>query len=487
MGEVMVSIIVPVYNAEKYLEECMESILSQTYRNIEIICVDDGSTDQSAEIIKSFQKKDKRIHLIQQKNQYAGVARNHGFDVAKGEYVMFLDADDYFDQSLVEKMVSAIYGKNADIAICKSKGFDEERKKEHDLLEALKLELLPEKDPFSKKDIPGHLFQLTAGWAWDKIYRSEFLKKKNLHFQDIRVANDELFVDLAFAEAERITTVKEVLVTHRTNVASSIENTREQFWKCSYEMLAAEKEGLEKRGLFPEVEKSFINRAAGYIAWYACSLTNPVFFSEFYTYFQEGAGKELALSSYSEKDYDDPFTYETIRKMEQCSEIEFQCSRIKELNKIVADRDVYVYELLSIIFETRDMAEKMREQKDKQIEWMRYGKRWRFPEQLIPAKSKIVFYGFGEVGRDWYHDIQRSEDLDLVMVVDKNYKKFQGESVKVHPIEDIKKVDYDYVLITIIEEKIAEEVRNFLIDQGILPEKILWFNRTERAENKWQF
>ena len=94
MKEIKVSIIIPVYNAEKYLHECLESICSQTYNNIEILCVDDGSTDMSAETIKTFQKEDKRIVLIQQTNQYAGVARNNGFDAAKGEYVVFLDADD---------------------------------------------------------------------------------------------------------------------------------------------------------------------------------------------------------------------------------------------------------------------------------------------------------------------------------------------------------------------------------------------------------
>lgn len=479
MDGIMVSIIIPIYNAEKYLAECMESILSQTYRNIEIICVDDGSTDKSAEMIKVFQEKDKRIRLVQQENQYAGVARNHGFDRAKGRYVMFLDADDYFDRFLIEKMVSAIHENSADIAVCASGGFDEESKKVHELAGALKFDLLPEKDVFSKKDIPEHIFQLTAGWAWDKMYRAEFIRENQIRFQNIRAANDELFVDIAYAQAERITAVKEALVTHRTNVVSSIEYTRERYWRCGYDMLIAEKRELDRRGLFQELERSFVNRAAVYITWNVCSITDPVFFSEFYTYFQKEAGRELGFSNYPEQYYDDPFTYETITGMGRYSEKEFLCGRVKKLNKTVEDRDAYVQELLFDIATIREAAE--------QIRWMRYGKRWRFPEQLIPAKSKIVFYGFGEVGRDWYHDIQRSEDLDLVMVVDKNYKKFQGESVKVHPIEDIKKVDYDYVLITIIEEKIAEKVRNFLIDQGILPEKILWFNRTERAENKWQF
>ena len=129
MDEIKVSVIVPVYNGEIYLEECMESILSQSYQNIEVIFVDDGSTDRSAERIQSFQERDHRVELIRQTNQYAGIARNRGFDAATGEYVIFLDADDYFDSSLVEKMVSAMQRNHADIAICKSRGFDEKAKK----------------------------------------------------------------------------------------------------------------------------------------------------------------------------------------------------------------------------------------------------------------------------------------------------------------------------------------------------------------------
>lgn len=476
MNEVKVSVIIPVYNAEQYLSECIESVLSQTYKNIEIICVDDGSTDKSAELIKSFQKIDKRIRLIQQTNQYAGVARNHGFDVSEGEYVIFLDADDYFDQFLVEKMLFAIYEKDADIAICGSQGFDDKLKKEHRLSGALNLELLPENDIFSKMDIQDHIFQLTAGWAWDKMYRARFLKEKKLRFQNIKASEDELFVDLAFGEAKSITTVKEVLITHRTNVAFSLEDRKDQFWYCGYEMLSAERMELEKRGLFPMLEKSFVNRAAGYITWNACSITTPVYFSEFYSHFRKKAIKELGISGYPPDYYDDPFAYEIIRKIEQCDEKEFLCDRIKELNQIVTDRDLYIQELLSCIQKSSSDLERLIER----MKWMQGGKRWILPDGL-PKGSRIIMYGFGDVGSDWYEDFQRVKDVELVMVVDRNYKNFEVDAVKVHPAEDIKTIEYDYILIAINEKEIADEVKASLIKQGILPDKLLWFDPAERA------
>ena len=100
--DLKVSVIVPVYNGEKYIEECMDSIVGQTLREIEIICVDDGSTDGSPEILERFRRQDKRVRLISQENAGAGAARNRGFKEAGGEYLSFLDADDFFEPDMLE-------------------------------------------------------------------------------------------------------------------------------------------------------------------------------------------------------------------------------------------------------------------------------------------------------------------------------------------------------------------------------------------------
>lgn len=466
MDNVKVSVVIPVYNAEKYLPECLESILSQTYKNMEIICVDDGSTDNSAEIIKSYQRKDKRITLIQQTNQYAGVARNNGFDASKGEYVIFLDADDYFERVLVQKMVSAIHEKNADIVICQSLGLDEQSKNKHKIEGALNLEVLPQKEVFSIKDIPDDIFRLTAGWAWDKMYRAEFIREKNLRFQEIRAVEDELFVDLSLGEAKAITIVKDVLVTHRTNVTSSLECKKDQLWQCSYEMLIAERAELQKRGLFGILEKSFLNRAARYITWYARSITTPSFFSEFYSFYQEKAIEELGLLDYPVEYYEDPFIYETIKKIDQYGEKEFLCDRIGEMNRLLREKE---QEFLSV---TEWLIERMK--------WMQNGKRWIFPNGVVPKGAKLILYGFGDVGKDWYEDIWRSGDVELVMIVDRNYKEFEKGIVRIHPIEDIDTVEYDYVLIAINEKDIVDAVRDALLKQGVMTEKILWSDPSER-------
>lgn len=111
-----VSIIVPVYNVEKYLRKCIDSLVNQTLNDIEIICINDGSTDKSLKILKEYKNKDSRIILLNQENSGQSVARNRGIEIAKGEYLGFVDPDDWIDLDYYEKLYNAAIGTNADIA-----------------------------------------------------------------------------------------------------------------------------------------------------------------------------------------------------------------------------------------------------------------------------------------------------------------------------------------------------------------------------------
>lgn len=116
---IKVSIVIPVFNGEEYLEQCLRSVLSQTLQELEILCVDDGSTDRSAELVRRMQKEDARIQLIRQENQGAGSARNRALQEARGLYVAFLDADDfYIEPDALERMVRLCEGK--ELFVCGS-------------------------------------------------------------------------------------------------------------------------------------------------------------------------------------------------------------------------------------------------------------------------------------------------------------------------------------------------------------------------------
>lgn len=114
----LVSVIIPVYNVEKYIRECLDSIVNQSYKNLQIILVDDGSTDNSGKICDEYAKKDSRITVVHQENQGAGAAKNTGLDLIKGEYFSIIDSDDYIDLSMYEKMVSLMKQYDSDIVQC---------------------------------------------------------------------------------------------------------------------------------------------------------------------------------------------------------------------------------------------------------------------------------------------------------------------------------------------------------------------------------
>lgn len=125
MSNPLISIIVPVFNVEKYLEKCIESIIGQTYQNIEIILVDDGSKDTSGKICDKFAKEDRRIVVIHKKNGGLSTARNAGIDIAKGVFISFIDSDDYVSVDFCKILLQAIINDNADMAICNFLSVDE--------------------------------------------------------------------------------------------------------------------------------------------------------------------------------------------------------------------------------------------------------------------------------------------------------------------------------------------------------------------------
>ena len=114
----LISVIIPVYNVEKYLHRCLDSVIAQTYQNLEIICVDDGSIDESGRICDQYAVRDARIKVIHQENQGLSAARNRGLDAAEGEYIAFVDSDDYILEDMYKKMLDKLLNYNVDLCVC---------------------------------------------------------------------------------------------------------------------------------------------------------------------------------------------------------------------------------------------------------------------------------------------------------------------------------------------------------------------------------
>ena len=124
-----ISVIIPIYNCEKYIKECLSSLIKQTFKNFEIICINDGSNDDTLKILKKFEAKDERIIIFNQNNSGPGIARNIGMKKSKGKYLILLDSDDIFKKTMLEELYIKIKENDSDVVICNSQNFEKKKKR----------------------------------------------------------------------------------------------------------------------------------------------------------------------------------------------------------------------------------------------------------------------------------------------------------------------------------------------------------------------
>ena len=261
--EIKVSVVMPVYNAQHYLFDSLGNVLKQTLKEIEVICVDDGSTDRSAQIIEDYASRDFRLSLIRQKNQYAGAARNAGLAKCRGKYVVFWDADDRFALDALEKLYQKAEEDQADISVCDIRKWDDTTDRYVLPSNYLRKEFMLDKVPFSAEDIPQYIFNFTTNIPWNKMYRRSFIQEHQLQFEHRKRANDVVFVMQALYLAKSITVVDERLIDYRYNNKNSLTATLSQDVFSTYDAFQSAHDILEKRGAFEneKVKQSFDNKA----------------------------------------------------------------------------------------------------------------------------------------------------------------------------------------------------------------------------------
>ncbi len=252
-----ISVIMPVYNSENYLEKTLSSLTGQTLEDIEIICINDGSTDSSAEILNKFSDKDNRIKVFDQNHAGAGGARNTGLSMASGEYVVFLDSDDFFDRTLLEKIVAKGRKIQADVLLFGAKRYDDRTGETTNAPRYLWRKLIPEQEVFSRRDMDGRLFGLTTPQPWTKAFRRDFILEQKILFQELPNSNDVRFVLTALAAAERIAVIREDLVYYRVFREGSLQNKKDEAPLCFLEAYRAVYDELNRRRLYAEVERGF--------------------------------------------------------------------------------------------------------------------------------------------------------------------------------------------------------------------------------------
>ena len=270
-----ISVIIPVYNQELYLSQCLDSVLAQTFQNIEILCIDDGSLDRSPQLLQQYAKQDQRVKVLRQGNKGAGTARNLGLSLAHGKYLSFLDSDDFFEPDMLEKAWKQAEKDQADFVVFNSDQYLTDEKRFAVFPWGLRKPDIPPYTPFTYRQLTDNIFKSFMGWAWDKLYLHSFIKEHELWFQEQRTTNDLLFVFSALVAAKRISIVDQVLAHQRRGNQRSLSNTREKSWHCFYDALIALREYLKKQGIFWEVERDFVNYALHFSLWNLNTLAEP--------------------------------------------------------------------------------------------------------------------------------------------------------------------------------------------------------------------
>lgn len=234
--EPLITVVVPIYNVEKYLKKCVDSIIKQTYNNIEIILVNDGSTDNSLKICNELLDKDKRIIVISQENGGLSEARNTGIKNAKGEYICFIDSDDFVDYNYIKILLNAIKKHDADISVCDFYYIDEENKKwiRKEKKEKVYTNIEAMQDIFSCN-------QETEVMTWNKLYKTSLFTKNNIYFPKGKIHEDNYTTYKLYYYSNKIALVTDRLYYYlqrkdsimgrkfnikRLNIIQAIEETK---------------------------------------------------------------------------------------------------------------------------------------------------------------------------------------------------------------------------------------------------------------------
>lgn len=432
-----VSVVIPCYNVEKYIAECLESVCRQTYKNLEIICVDDGSHDHTVDIITQYCKNDNRVSLIRQENQYAGVARNNGFKKASGEYVCFLDSDDFFQDNMIEEMISVAEQYDTDIVLCNARYYNNLTKEITEPSHMLNMDYLSKVGKvFSCKDIPERILSLGGAVPWNKLYKVQFIREKNLSFQETQRCNDEYFVGMSMVLADRISYVNERFISYRINNDTSLQSYAEDEVSLDfYKALFALREGLIQAGVFKAVENNYVNKALQSCRAALERQKTAKCFMRLYDFIKKEAFEQLGIASTpKEKIYAGKELYEEIKTYDS---VEYLFYNLKKM------------------------------QKSK-------GEKYLFPYEAIGNCKKIAIYAMGEVGTAFYRQLINHNYYQVVVCFDSNFERLQNQGYAIIDPKRIQEYKFDKIVVAIRDERLFDEIKQLLLGYGVEKNKIVW-------------
>lgn len=377
-----ISVIIPVYNCECYIARCLKSVLGQTYEKLELILINDGSTDDTAEICRDFAASDRRIRYVEQQNRGVACTRKKGVEMASGQYIGFVDADDYIEKDFYEKLIS--YMTNAELV---TSGYIVSEKK---------------------------IFDGLPEGAYRSAEEKEYLYKNMLLLEEqyCQGINSSLFTKLFIAEKLKNVVQKTALDVF---IGEDVDILFRYILQC-----------------------------------------DAVYVSRVCLYHYE-RNDESAMHTIH-KNYLNNFNslYLSLEK-------EFEESSYR--NILMPEWHKWVWQTLR-----RDTPRFMGWDLESEKQRVRYISPY---FNLLPSK-RIVLYGAGIVGKDFYRLYHKVQDADIVLWVDRDWKRLQKEGWPVSSVEELFKRDYDYILLAVKEKKKADEIKKQLYDSGVDRTVVLW-------------
>lgn len=416
MSNYKVSIIIPVYNTEEYLKDCLESVINQTLDNIEIICVNDGSSDNSLRILEEYALKDKRIKLISQKNCGLSKSRNVGIELAQGEYIYYLDSDDYIKLDCMQKLYEIAHKDNLDVLLFEGEvlynsiyednkmyknqfNFNYNRKNNYKGVfegKELLIRLINNKDYFQP--------------VWLQLAKREFIIENKLRFYEGILHEDVLYTLSVMMQARQAACIKYSAYVRRVRPFSIMTNTHTTFL---------------------EFYSSFINYS-----------------NELKTLFNTD---DIELKGV------------IIRQLKQAY------NHLKKIYHEIPHKNLSLADIQRIE-ELNDTEKMLLEHMG--FEFPVYPA---FPYEIVDKNSKIVLYGAGIIGQYYYSQLKISNYCEIVLWADKNYKKFkENKELEVYSPDKINSTTFDKVIIATKEEHTANAIKEELRALGIGIDKMVW-------------
>ena len=433
-----ISVVVAVYNVEKFLEQCLTSIAGQTFRNTEIICIDDGSTDSSPDILQKFANADERFRIYRKENEGLGgaSARNLGLSYARGEYVSILDSDDFFEPEMLEHALRKAEATNADIVVFGGYEYNQRNGDTYKVASILSEKKIPAKEVFDYRDCANDIFQLSQGMAWNKLYRRSFLNEHNIRFQKIKYTDDVYFTFANMILAKRITVLREFLCYYRINSGVNQTAGMDNYPDSVYLPYIELKKFLIAQGAWALVESSFLSCAASFMRYCYDNMSRFDSFSYLHDKLRNEVFKELGLADKTADYFFDGRIFQWIEQVKNNSAGEL-CFMAARSHGSEATTGIL---------------------------------RFRFPYEKIPQESKIAIIGAGIMGRHYYSQLMLSGYCDVVLWAEKE-NKFNLHYIK--PIDELKKCSFEYVVIAYMQPRLVKPIVKWLKKIGISDEKII--------------